>query len=274
MNTYQEKCKKLNEIMAEYARADVAVAFSGGADSSLLLKLAAEQAKEHGTKVTAITANTELHPSGDLEVARKVAQETGANHFILEVKELEQADIRHNPVNRCYRCKTFLFRSVIDMAERYHAKVVMDGTNCDDLLMYRPGLKAVEELGVKSPLREAGFTKADVRALAAEYGISVADRPSAPCLATRFPYGDLLTMERMRTVDQGENYLKTIGLYNVRIRVHGEIARIEVDAEYMEKIIRHKSDITEYLKNLGYKYVTLDLEGFRSGSMDVGLEKE
>ncbi|MDD3795474.1 MAG: ATP-dependent sacrificial sulfur transferase LarE [Lachnospiraceae bacterium] len=274
MESYEEKCRMLREIMKEFTKADSVVAFSGGADSSLLLKLAVLQAKSRGTRVYAITANTELHPMNDVEIARNVAGEFGAEHLVLEVNEMEDADISNNPVDRCYRCKKFLFTRMVQKAEELGAEIVMDGTNADDLLVYRPGLRAVDELGVRSPLRMAGFTKAQVRRLAEEYGISVADRPSAPCLATRFPYGDTLTMEKMKKADEGENFLKTLGLYNVRIRVHGAIARLEVDPEYMDKVLENRKEITLRLQELGYSYITLDLEGFRSGSMDIGLKPD
>ena len=154
------------------------------------------------------------------------------------------------------------------------ASVVLEGTNADDLSEYRPGLKAIRELGIKSPLMEAGLTKEEVRRLAGEYGISVARRPSSPCLATRFPYWEELTYEKLRQVEKGENYLKTLGLYNVRLRVHGRIVRIEADAEQMGRLVERREEIVGFLKELGYGYITLDLEGFRSGSMDETLAAE
>ena len=153
-------------------------------------------------------------------------------------------------------------------------QTILEGTNADDLLQYRPGLRALQELEIKSPLKEAGLTKDEVRKLSKEYGISVADRPSSPCLATRFPYGDKLTIEKLNQVEQGEIYLKSLGLYNVRLRIHGTIARIEVDTADIEKLLNHREQIIHHLKSLGYGYITLDLEGFRSGSMDEPLLKQ
>jgi uncharacterized protein len=271
--TYEAKCRHLHRIMEEYGKNNVAVAFSGGADSSLLLKLAVMHSGAN-TQVLAITAATELHPSKDEEIARKVAGEAGAAHAVLRVQELENAGIAGNPVDRCYRCKKYLFEKIRKKAEEMDAAVVLEGTNADDLKEYRPGLKAVKELGIKSPLMEAGFTKEEVRRLAKEQGISVADRPSAPCLATRFPYGEELTMEKIKIVEQGENYLKTLGLYNVRLRVHGGIARIETDGNSMSRLAERRAELVPYLKGLGYAYITLDLEGFRSGSMDETLPKD
>lgn len=270
----EEKYRRLYELMEEYTRDNVAVAFSGGVDSSLLLKLAVVCARERKSRVIAVTAATELHPSRDEAIAGKVALETGAEHRVLRVQELEQAGVAGNPVDRCYRCKRYLFERIRQEAEAMGASVVLEGTNADDLSEYRPGLKAIRELGIKSPLMEAGLTKEEVRRLAGEYGISVARRPSSPCLATRFPYGEELTYEKLRQVEKGENYLKTLGLYNVRLRVHGRIVRIEADAEQMGRLVERREEIVGFLKELGYGYITLDLEGFRSGSMDETLSAE
>lgn len=270
---FEEKYQKLQEIIEEDTKNDIVIAFSGGVDSSVLLKTAVAHAKKHGTKVYAITANTELHPMNDLAVAKKVAKEMGADHKVLQINELADADITENPVDRCYRCKKFLFTWIQNMAEELGAAIIYDGTNTDDLKVYRPGLKALEKLGVKSPLRLAEFSKEDVRKLAAKEQISVASRPSAPCLATRFPYGTTLTIEDMERVDKGENFLKKYDLYNVRIRVQGDTARIEVDTKYFDKIMENREEIVDYLKGLGYSYIALDLEGFRSGSMDIHVQK-
>ena len=161
-----------------------------------------------------------------------------------------------------------------DKAESLGVKIILDGTNEDDLHMFRPGLKALKELEIKSPLVESDFSKTDVRKLAEEYGLSVSKKPSTPCLATRFPYGSRLSYEEMKKVEKGEDFLKNLGLYNVRLRVHNDIARIEVDKEDIVKIVVYKEAIISYLKELGYRYITLDLEGFRSGSMDYFLENK
>ena len=272
--SYEEKCRLLHRLMEAYTMGHTAVAFSGGADSSLLLKLAVMHAGENGKRVIAVTAGTELHPAGDEEVARRVALETGAEHRVLAVRELQSAGIDRNPADRCYHCKKYLFEAIRDEAAREGARAVLEGTNADDLKQYRPGLRALEELGIKSPLREAGFTKSEVRRLAEEYGISVANRPSAPCLATRFPYGEQLTVEKLRTVERGEDYLKGLGLGNVRLRVHGNIARIEADEGDMGLLMHKRNEVAAKLKEIGYGYITLDMEGFRSGSMDEMLPRE
>ena len=204
-------------------------------------------------------------------MAARVASELGASHLVVEIDELKDADIADNPIDRCYRCKKFLFTRLQKEAEALGVSVILEGSNADDTQAYRPGLRAVQELGIKSPLLELGFTKREVRALAEEYGISVADRPSAPCLATRFPYGTRLSRERMRQVDEGEQFLRALGFYNVRIRAHGDTARIEVDRKDMEKLLERAAEVVEKIRGLDFSYVTLDLGGFRSGSMDINL---
>lgn len=274
MSSYNEKKERLVNQMAAYASEDVAVAFSGGVDSSLLLKMACNAAKESGKRVFGILLHTMLHPSGDIQAASEVAEETGAEFLALELDELEAAGIGENPKNRCYLCKQYLFRELQKKAESLGVYRILEGTNEDDLHMYRPGIRAVRELGILSPLADAGFTKAEVRRLAAEYGVSVSEKPSTPCLATRFPYGTRLEWNDMRRVEEGESYLRSLGFYNIRLRVHKDIARIEVDADDLKTILDWKEEITGKLKELGFAYVTLDLEGFRSGSMDGGDGKK
>lgn len=272
MNQYPEKKKALLQKMKAYATRDVMVAFSGGVDSSLLLKLACDAAAESGKMVYAATVKTRLHPLAELEEAAEICAQMGARHILLTVDELKEAGITDNPVDRCYRCKRHLFRQMLAKAAELGVTTLLEGTNEDDLHVYRPGIRALEELAVISPLAQAALTKQEVRELAGEYGLSVATKPAAPCLATRFPYGTILTHEKMRQVEKGEAFLKGLGLRNVRLRVHGEIARIEVDRQAFPELMEHREEILSHLKDLGYHYITLDLEGFRSGSMDEGIE--
>lgn len=264
-----EKKILLRERFEGYCGEDVCVAFSGGVDSSLVLVMACEAARRAGTKVYAVTMDTVLHPKADVEIARRVLAGTGAVHEILTLDELAVPEMRNNPVKRCYFCKKALYTKMLDFAREKGAGVLLEGSNEDDLHVYRPGLQAVRELGVRSPLAECGVTKEEVRALAAEYDIPVANRPSAPCLATRLPYGTEIDLELLKRIDEAEDYLKRFGWKNVRLRVHGEITRLEVDAEVLADVVAHRGEIIEYLKNAGFRYVTLDLEGFRSGSMDI-----
>lgn len=273
MSSYEQRCAQLKKIISEYVKEDMFVAFSGGVDSSLLLKLCAEAAKATKKTVYAVMLHTMLHPVKEVEEAKKTAREVGACFKMLVINELEYAGIEQNPIDRCYRCKAYLFRELKQEAENCCVSVIAEGTNADDLKVYRPGIRAVQELGIKSPLAAAGFTKSEVRRFAKQYGLSVSDKPSVPCLATRFPYGTKLTFEDMRTVERAEAWLKTFGFYNVRIRIHGRLARIEVDESDMEQLLKHRKEIAEYMKELGYDYVTFDLEGFRSGSMDINLDK-
>ncbi len=243
MCDYSVKKEQLLLKINEYAGQNVIVAFSGGVDSTLLLKIACDMAKKEGTKVYAVSIQTRLHPMGEMEEAKKTCQELEAEHVVISIDELKEAGIMNNPVNRCYLCKKFLFSKIKDFASKLEISRILEGTNEDDLHVYRPGIKALKELGIKSPLAEAGLTKAEVRNLASEYGLKTASKPSAPCLATRFPYGTELAYEDMERVEKGEAYLKSFGLYNVRIRAYGKTARIEVDVASFAKVLAHKQDI-------------------------------
>lgn len=271
--TYEEKKQKLQEQMLVYAQGDMLVAFSGGVDSSLILKLAVQAAAKTGHKVYGIMVHTMLHPSGEVEDARVTAEQIGAEFRVLEIDELKGADILDNPVDRCYRCKKYLFHNLIEEGEKLGVSAMMEGTNEDDLHVYRPGLRAIRELGIHSPLAEAGMTKAEVRKLAGELGVSVSNKPSMPCLATRFPYGTRISYESMQKVDEGEAFVRSLGFYNVRLRIHNDVVRIEVDMNEMPRLLEYREQIVAKLKNLGYDYITVDLEGFRSGSMDLHVKK-
>lgn len=266
-----EHVKMLKIKMQEYGAYSLCLAFSGGVDSSLLLKLACDSTKKQGNKVYAVTFDTALHPACDLENAKRVAAEMDAIHVILKIDELEMEEIRNNPVNRCYLCKRHLFQTLRTFATEKGITCILDGTNEDDLHVYRPGIKALGELGIKSPLAESHMTKAEVKELAGNCGISAAYRPSTPCMATRLPYGTDLNYALLKQIEEGEQYLKSILTGNTRLRVHRDIARIEIDRAQMPRALELRAEIVENLKKLGFAYVTLDLEGFRSGSMDIEL---
>ena len=272
----QEKKKALLARIDEITKQDLCLAFSGGVDSSLLLKLVMDASAKYGTKVYAVTFQTRLHPPCDLETATRVAKEVGTVHEVLYVDELEQEAIRCNPENRCYLCKHHLFGKLLEFAHAHGVKQVLDGTNEDDLHVYRPGLKALKEYGVISPLAACHVTKAEVKELAAEYGVSVAYRPSTPCMATRLPYGAEINYDLLDRIAEGEAWLHTMfgAEENLRLRVHGDIVRLEIAPERMGEVLEKREEIAEYLKNLGFSYLTLDLEGFRSGSMDQKIKQK
>lgn len=260
---------KLETRLAELCREDVCLAFSGGVDSSLLLKILSDQAARTGKRVYAVTFDTRLHPPCDLEIASRVAKELGGIHKVITVDELEQEEIRNNPVNRCYLCKRHLFLELKQFAEREGIPYILDGTNEDDMHVYRPGIQALKELGIISPLAELHITKAEVKALAAEYGISVAARPSTPCMATRLPYDTEIDYAVLERIAAGEEFLKGLIPGNVRLRLHGNVARIEVDIAQFGPLLANQPFIIKELKKMGFLYITLDMEGFRSGSMDI-----
>lgn len=268
LQPYGDKKIELHRRMDEVTNDNVVIAFSGGVDSSLLVKLACMYAAPKKKTVYAVTISSELQPAMDAPIAATVAAEAGAIHRIIYTNELSSAGIGNNPKDRCYLCKKYLFSRLKEFAAGEGITAILEGTNEDDLHVYRPGLRAIRELGIESPLANVGLTKEQVRKMAQELGISVAKRPSMPCLATRFPYGTELTLEKLKKVEDGENYVRSLGFRNVRLRVHGDIVRIEVDRETLGSLVVQQEAVTAYLKAVGYKYITLDLEGFRSGSMD------
>lgn len=272
-NQISDQKARLEARMRELAAGDICLAFSGGVDSSLLLKAAVDAAEETGKKVYAVTFDSRLHPACDLEIAGQVAKELDGIHQVIQIDELEQADIRMNPENRCYLCKRRLFSCLKEFAEERKITCILDGTNEDDLHVYRPGIQALGELGIISPLAELHITKAEVKALASMYGISVASRPSTPCMATRIPYGMELNYDILARIGEGEAFLREMFSGNVRLRLHKNVARIELDPECLEQAVMKREQVISRLKELGFSYVTLDLEGFRSGSMDLFAEK-
>lgn len=267
------KFRELEDYLSELLKEDVAIAFSGGVDSSLLLRMCHDAAAKHGTRVLAYTVDSEMHPVADAGHARLQALAEGVEHILVHVDELGEAGIADNPPDRCYRCKFTLFSRIRRAAAAEGVSHIVEGTNKDDLHVFRPGLRALRELSILSPLARFHITKAEVRAEAASRGLSVASRPSSPCMATRFPYGTRLSYEAMRRVDEAESWLRTQGFTNVRLRVHGEIARLETDVEDLPRLLEMRRSVVQELKEKGFTYITLDLEGFRSGSMDIHLKK-
>ncbi len=244
----------------------VTIAYSAGIDSTVLLKAALEALGP--SNLLAATFSHPGLPACDLKEAEAFCKREGIEWLPVEVNPLEQEVIRSNPKDRCYHCKRYLFQTLIEEAHKRGFTTLCDGTNFDDLQQFRPGLRALQALGVLSPLARFHFTKAEVRALAVQMNLPNAQKPSAACLMTRFPYGTTITPEGLSRVGQGEAFLRTLVDGPLRLRDHCPIARIEVAPPYMEALFKKRDEIAAALKALGYNYVTLDLEGFRSGSMD------
>ena len=248
----------------------VCIALSGGVDSSLLASIAAEVL---GKKAVAITLDTVLAPMGEVDDARALCAQLGLRHEVVSCDILAIPEVASNPPDRCYHCKKALFSQVIDAARRLGAPYVADGTNIDDAGDYRPGLAALRELGVRSPLAECDFTKADIRAAARERGLDVWDKPSAACLASRIAYGEALDPERLMLVDMAEQFIRSAGIAQARVRLHGDIARIEVEPKDFAAVLDldMRASLLGMLTSGGGKYVTLDLRGFKSGSMNATI---
>jgi len=265
----ESKKKKLEAILGELT--SVVVAFSGGLDSSLLLKFAHDVLRD---RVLAVTALSPTYPEWESDDARRVAEEIGARHMTIYSNELDVAGFSDNPPERCYYCKKELFSQLRDIADKEGMRHVIVGATLSDLSDFRPGHKAAEELDVRSPLVEAELTKDEVRQLAREYDLSIAEKPAVACLASRFPYGEKITEEKLTRVGRAERFLLDLGVDQVRVRSHGNIARIEVNEASFSLIEKYREEIVKRLKEDGFVYVTLDLEGFRTGSMNEVLSEE
>ncbi len=264
----ETKLKILSEKLDEITKNDTAVAFSGGVDSALVLKFIAGHARINKTKVYAITADTELLPVNEMEEIRHTAEEYGAVHISINLSVIKDAGIENNPKERCYLCKHYLFSQMKKVMEKYGVSTLIDGTNADDLKVYRPGLKALKELGIISPLADCRLTKQEVRELAKKNGLKAQDKPSLPCMATRFEYGTRLDENDIKRLSYQENKIRKMGFYNLRIRIHKDFIRIETDLKDFPKVYENREKIVEILKDWNKDYITLDMEGFKSGSMD------
>ncbi|MBF0252570.1 MAG: ATP-dependent sacrificial sulfur transferase LarE [Candidatus Omnitrophica bacterium] len=249
------------------------VAYSGGVDSTFLLKVAENVLDKN---VVAVTARSETYPAREFKEAEKLLKHFNVKHIVIDTKELENEKFTANTPQRCYYCKSELFSKLIQLAKELGLKYVADGSNYDDLSDYRPGMKAACELGIRSPLQEAKLTKEDIRALSNELKLPTWKKPSFACLSSRFPYGVKITQEELTKIDKAEEYILSFGIEQVRVRAHGPIARIEIPAENIPGIFDNgiSKKITDKLKSLGYTYVSLDLEGYRTGSMNAVLDNK
>ena len=267
--TIHDKYKVLQENLK--ALGSVAVAFSSGVDSTFLLKAAQEAL---GDKVIAVTASSCSFPKRELEEAKAFCEKNGICQIIVESEELDIDGFRQNPKNRCYLCKHELFEKIWEIAKENGMNAVAEGSNMDDNGDYRPGLIAVKELGVSSPLRQAELSKAEIRELSREMGLPTWDKQSFACLSSRFVYGETINEKKLGMVDKAEQLLLDMGFHQVRVRIHGNIARIEVLPEEIARIVEeeNRTKIASKLKEYGFDYVTLDLLGYRTGSMNETLE--
>ena len=270
--TLKDKHESLQTILKDLAR--VVVAYSGGVDSSYLLKAAVETLGPEN--VLACISVGPAEPGNMYEKARQIARDIGAELMVVEAGELEDPHFKANNADRCFHCKSHLCRTLLDVAkERGFAHVVF-GTNFDDLDDFRPGNKATKLHGVRSPLAEAGLTKDEIRELSREAGLPTANQPASPCLASRIPYGLEVTEQRLKQIDQAEGVLRSLGFVEFRVRHHDKIARIEVHPQDVPRLAAEplRSKVVEGLKGLGFQFVTLDLQGFRSGSLNESLSDE
>lgn len=251
---------KLNSIL---------VAYSGGVDSTLLLKLAIDSLGRK--KVLAVIAKSETYPEHEYKFAVSFCKKNKIKYKTIITKELNNPNFASNPKNRCYYCKSELFSKLVKIAKEEGLEYVCDGSNHDDLSDFRPGSKAKKELGIISPLQEAGLTKDAIRKLSKKLKLPTWNKPSFACLSSRFPYGDKITNKKLRQIDQAEAYLRKLGFKQLRVRHHNNVARIELEEKAIPKAIKQKKKITKKLKELGYTYITLDLIGYRTGAMNEVL---
>lgn len=267
--TIEEKYTILRDYLKKLK--SVAVAFSAGVDSTFLLKTAHDVL---GDKVIAVTARSCSFPEREIGETEAFCRQEGIKHFIVESEELEIEGFSKNPKNRCYLCKHELFEKIRSIAAKNGILEVAEGSNMDDNGDYRPGLIAVAELGVRSPLRYAELNKEEIRELSRRLGLKTWAKQSFACLSSRFVYGETITKEKLNMVDKAEQLLLDMGFHQLRVRIHGKIARIEVNTDELEKVIENENrqKISKYLHSLGFTYITLDLDGYKSGSMNLTLD--
>ena len=260
-----KKLHQLREILTKMQ--SVLVAYSGGVDSTFLLKVAKDILDN---KAVAVTATSLTYPCYEIENAKKIAEGLDVRHLIITTDEFSNLKFTDNSQDRCYWCKRELFLKLVVLAKKYKLNYILDGSNYDDLRDIRPGAKAAEELNVRSPLKEVGFTKEEIRRFSKKFGLSTWDKPSFACLASRFPFGVKITKENLRKVDQAERYLRDFAITQVRVRHHHRLARIEVFKTDIPKLLKEevRNRIINKFKELGYSYVTVDLQGYRTGSMN------
>lgn len=264
--TTQEKLEELIRLLKDLK--SCAIAYSGGVDSTFLSKVTYDIL---GDKALAVTATSSTYPQRELEDARRYAKEIGIHHVIIHSEELDIPLFSDNSPDRCYYCKKELFYKIQQIAKDYHLSTIVDGSNADDTSDYRPGARARDELGVRSPLKEVGLSKQEIRELSSRMHLKSGEKPAFACLASRFPYGTKITKERLAQVEAAEEYLRSLGIQQCRVRYHDHIARIEVQTEEIPLILTHATTIIKRFKTLGFTYITIDIEGYRTGSLNEVL---
>jgi uncharacterized protein len=269
MSQVEQRLAELENIVAPYGSA--LVAFSGGVDSSLALAVAARVLPKE--RVLAVTSNNETFLPSELDLAEALARTLGVEHLVVNTRELDNPNYASNPTNRCYFCKNTLYSDLKALAQEKGYACVVDGANKDDEGDYRPGRKAAKELDVVSPLAVAGMGKAEVRELAKHLELPTWDKPALACLSSRFPYGQEITPEKLAQVARAEEYMRRRGYGQVRVRHHGEIARLEIGPDELERAFRERDEISTELKAAGFLYVALDLTGYESGSLNAALKQ-
>lgn len=275
-----EELKQKYENLKTYFKnlGSAVIAFSSGVDSTFMLKAAYEAL---GKNVIAVTACSHFFPVREKDEAEDFCKKLGVEHIFTDIDEMSIPGVSANPKNRCYLCKHALFEKFLKIAEEHDSACVCEGSNLDDNGDYRPGLKAIAELGIKSPLRECGFWKSEIRIISKELGLETWKKPSYACLASRFVYGESITVEKLNMVDKAEQFLINMGFVQERVRIHSSgnaensavIARIEVNPDQFELLLKNHEKITEEFKKIGFNYVSMDLQGFRTGSMNETLNK-